>query len=179
MKKSLFAIAFAFCILVSTGCNNKTQKQADTKKDDYNTSVTLGGTMISTISKVVNSNKKINTDFNNSNVVKLVYEKNSISDEDFQKYVEYFYDECYAFTNYMGIAITFDDSNDIEFAKKISDDKVIVVVIKENITGEDSQYTITYSLENYNEDLHQLFYNKIIIDDETGDMEIVENDKCI
>lgn len=179
-KKYVFGLLSTFILLLSLGCQNvKEQNNENTNVSTYsNDKVTIGNIEIATISKIVNSNKKVISDVVNDEYIKLVYEKNSISNEEYDKYVEYFYDECYGFTSMMG-SISLEDGNYIEFVKPFND-KLLTVLIKENISDSDSQYSISYKVSEYDENYDEIYYNKSITTIEDGEIveSIIQNDKC-
>ena len=176
LKKYAFGLMAIFFLLLSSGCNgNKEENKKSTYTDN---NVTLSDFEIATVSKIVNSEKAIVTNFVNDEIVKLVYEKNSITDEEYEKYVEYFYDQCYGFTSLMG-SISVDDGNYIELVKKV-DNKLITILIDENVNNGDSQYSISYQIKDFDENVDEIYYNKqmTIIEDGEPTYKIVKNDKC-
>lgn len=175
LKKGLPIFIGIFFLLLSSGCNRNKEKNIVVNNGE---SVTLNNIEVATISKVNNSKKNIITNFATDESVKLVYEKNSITDDEYQKYVEYFYDQCYGFSTLAGL-IKAEDGNYIEFVKKF-DDKMITILINESIDGDDSQYSITYTIRDFNEDEDEIYYNKEIINIEDGKYvySIISNDKC-
>lgn len=178
LKRYIFGFIEIFFLLLSSGCN---MSKEDIQKSSYNNDiVTLGNMEVATISKIVNSQKNIVSNFVSDEVIKLVYEKNSINDEEYEKYRDYFYNECYGFTTLFG-AISTDDENYIEFVKKLDNgDKVLVVLIDETVSNGDSQYSISYQIKDFDENVDEIYYNKqvTIMEDGEPTVSIIKNDRC-
>lgn len=161
MKKIIYCLLI--CLAV-TGCNqNDTTVDNTAEQIDYKTlkNVSLDGVKISTMLDIAGINDI--SDFMQSNDKKsyrFIYQDSAISNNDYQKLIDYLYKECYGYDSLAGVINIDSNIGNYEVFYKYSktNGKAIEITIKESIANSKSIYDITYRLVDFDDEIYYMRY---------------------
>lgn len=177
MKK--FLLCLFSCLLVCSCQFNKTNDKTNAKDEqkiiDYRNlkTIELGGIEVSTILDIVGKNNI--SEFIQSkskDKIRIVYEKNSVSNKDYIKYITYLYNECFGHASILGSINMSDEIGNYQEFYKVTpkSGEVLVITISESLRNSMSVYTISYELIDFDD---EIYYTMFI-----GDNEGEWNTKC-
>ena len=167
MKKIIILLMSLVICGCSFNVDSNEEKEEIKEKVDYKNlkNLTLDGVNISTMLNISNVNDITEyIESNDKTTYRFVYNDGAIKESDYQKLIQYLYNECYGYDSLLG-SLNVDSSigNYAVFYKKTkTNGKAIQITIEESIKNSKSIYTLSYKLVDFDGEIYYMRYNGIV-----------------